>query len=186
MRKESKVFKKVEQFFLRAGGIQKLGFGNFGYSLIEMLVVVFIFTIVALIISQSIGTSLKNSRKSEDVSIVKENIEYALSTMERLLRNAKRIDCITPNKTRLEYIDENDKKASFVCMENSYIASVSASASVRLTSPEVDITNTNCEIFSYDCDGKDISISVTAKRTGKEGAEAQTVTYKTRILLRSY
>ncbi|KKQ98745.1 MAG: General secretion pathway protein H [Candidatus Woesebacteria bacterium GW2011_GWB1_39_12] len=164
-----------------------------GFSLIEMLVVVAVFSILAIVATQSLSSSLRGSKKSESQVIVRENVDFALSTMERLLRNAKSITSCSPTST-LIYIDEYEKPGvtSFQCITSgtdTYIASVSGSpaVSVRLTSPDVRITN--CSIFVV-CQNltkpHSVDISIQAERSGVTGAEGSQIIESTKILLRNY
>lgn len=113
-----------------------------GFSLIELLVVLFIFSILGVIVSRALALSLKGSGKSESVSVVKENIEYTASTMERLLRNAKNVVCTS--SSQLEYTNENGVAGRFTCLGGSggYINSGVVSP-VRISSTEVAILCTS-------------------------------------------
>ena len=153
-----------------------------GFSLIEMLVVVAVFSILAVVATQSLSSSLRGSKKSESQVIVRENVDFALSTMERLLRNAKSITSCSPS-TKLTYVDEYDKSVYFECT-GGYVAS--NSAGVRLTSP--DITVSCASVFSCNIGSipHSVDITITAERTGISGAEGSQITESTKILLRNY
>lgn len=105
-----------------------------GFSLVEMLVVVFVFSIVAVITIQSLASTLKSTNKSESIIVVRENVDYAVSTMERLLRNAQSASCVGTD--RLNYTNDRGVSTYFQCLGD-YIAS--GSATTRLTSNEVVI-----------------------------------------------
>lgn len=179
------------------GGLS-LKIGNFpqsgrGFSLIEMLVVLAVFSILAVVASQVLIISLRSARKSESVVVVKQNVDYAISTIERLLRNAQDITFCSPGGTsQLDYIDENNKAGRFRCTcagSDCYIASGSASP-VRITSDDVTITNCG-SVFTCPVPAPNVAesviINLKAKHsglgTGVEGAE---VTAKSKILLRTF
>src|SRR3972149_4270944 len=138
-----------------------------GVSLIEMLMVVFIFSILGVVVTRTLALSLRGTSKSENVTIVKQNVDFALGTIERHLRNV-RFRCVSSSP--------------------SYIASSSAVAGVpidvRLTSNDVDIINCttvfNCNIST---NPHSVDITITAKRTGSSGAEGSQVTSSKKILL---
>lgn len=169
---------------------RRFDFLNQGFSLAEMLIVVFVFTTLGLILTRSLAITLRSSRKSEDVSTVKQEVEFVLSTMERLLRNAKGLDCGTSSDWILNYLDEYGTETSFSCVGyngNTYIAS--GSSNVRLTSPNITIINNNCGIFSNCSDSSvphSVDITISAKRLGAGGGESSQVTLKTKVLLRNY
>ena len=57
-----------------------------GFTLIEMLVVVFVFSIVGVMVTRSIQLTLRASRKSKAITEVQNNIDYAMNVIERRLR----------------------------------------------------------------------------------------------------
>src|SRR4030043_751743 len=63
----------------------------FGYSIIEILIVIGIFAIFSVVVTQSVILSLRGTKKSGSVVTVKEDLEYAASTIERVLQNATSI-----------------------------------------------------------------------------------------------
>ena len=117
-----------------------------GFSIIEMLVVIAVFSILAIVTTQTLSLSLRGSRKSDAQSRARQNVDYAISTMERLLRNSKSITGACGSQ--INYVDEYDKAGRFRCMcsgSDCYIAS--GSANLRITSSEVTITNCS-NVFS--------------------------------------
>ncbi len=182
-----------------------LGFTQRGFSLFEMLIVLFIFSVIAVVVGQALSVSLRSARKSEDVSIVKNEVEYAMTTMERLLRRAKSLDCGLSYEGRLVYIDEFGDYAYFECIPDSstgnYIASGSGSYdpdAVRLTSPEVNILNCNTFFSNLLCKNfpppsptplpivDSVDIELKAKKRGQAQGQGPVVELKTKILLRNY
>ena len=157
-----------------------------GFSIVEMLVVTMIFSILAILATQSIFLTLRGSRKSESLVAVRENVDYAFAIMERQIRNAQSINCPVGNII-LNYIDEHGASSSFACVTSgpdSYIASGSG----RLTNP--DVTFTCSSVFTCDPGGggvpPSVTISVNAQAADSSGAEGAEITTSTRILLRSY
>lgn len=163
-----------------------------GFSLIEMLIVLFVFTILAVVATQTLTLSLRGSRKSESVSNNRENIQYAVSVIDRLLRNARDITCTTPSPAatnRVNYVDEYGNSAYFSCETvgaDTFIASNSSTA--RLTSDSVKITNCNAVFSCTNGVGVPDSIDIRVKGTDSNvsGAEGSQVDISTKILLRNY
>ena len=160
----------------------------FGFSLIEILIAIALFAILSVIAVQSLGTSLKSSRKSEATGKARENVDYAISTMERLLRNAKLPVCSGDHK-RLDYTDEYGNPASFTCNgTGNYIASGSA----RLTSPDVVVDCDDSTAYPFSCPPvaagvpEVIVITVKAEDANAAGAEGAIVTSRTRVNIRNY
>lgn len=162
-----------------------------GFSLIEMLVVIFVFSVLGVVSTQILALSLRGTKKSESISEVRANLEYAASNMERLLRNATSIeDCSTG--TKLEYKDENGVPAYFECKTlGSDICIASGSASlgeVKITSSKVkmacsgafscDIPTDTPHVAYITLRGEDAELGV--------GIEGSSVTVRTQIQLRNY
>jgi len=160
-----------------------------GFSLIEMLISIALFAIVSVISTQSLANSLKNSRKSESLSKARENVDYALSTMERLLRNAQDLSCSADHKT-LTYTDEYDSITTLSCnAAGKYIASGSS----RLTSTDVNVYCNDATAYPFTCPAvpagvpKTVTIIVKAEDANLgSGAEGAVVTSQTKVNLRYY
>lgn len=152
-----------------------------GYSLIEILVVLAVFSLLATIATQTIFLTLRSSRKVEASIKVRESLDNAVSVMERQLRNAKSVT--SGSTTQIDYIDNTGNAANFRCVTSSpnYIASGSAS----LTSSDINLTSCT---FSYvpATTGvpASVSISLTGTQTTSSGVEGATATVVTRIFLR--
>src|SRR5687767_5643171 len=63
-----------------------------GYSLIEILIVVSIFSVIALVVSQTLFSTLKGAAKSEVGSSIKQEANYVIAVMERAIHNARQIN----------------------------------------------------------------------------------------------
>lgn len=168
-----------------------------GFSLVEMLVVIFIFSILGVVTTQSLALSLRGSKKSESIGAVKENLEYTVSTMERLLRNAKSIDVTACNasQNRLDYVDEYGVSAYFECSNaDARVASGSATTSTIMTSNQVEILCSAAGYSPFSCQESadpNSPPSVSIELHGRDadlgsGVEGADVTVKTKVLLRTY
>ena len=169
--------------------MNKLKVVNSGFSIIEMLVVLVVFSILAIVTTQTLSTSLRGSRKSDAQSRARQNVDFAMSTMERLLRNTQSITSCSA--TQLNYMDEYNRPGSFRCAcsgTDCYIASGSATPK-RITSPEVVITCSgifSCPPTPAPGVPPSILITITGRDATTTGAEGNEVTSKSRILLRTY
>lgn len=113
---------------------------NKGISLIEILMVIGIFAVLGVITTRAVLLSLTGSKKSDSQLKVRENLDYAVSVMERQLRNAGNISpCPNVDPQVINYSDSNNVSSSFSCVNigpTGYIASGSA----RLTSDEIGVS----------------------------------------------
>jgi prepilin-type N-terminal cleavage/methylation domain-containing protein len=152
-----------------------------GFTLIEMLMVLFIFAIVGVLVTQSLVLSLRGSKKSESLGVVRENVDYAMNVMERRLRSADSLDCSVPNV--LTFTD-SDGTFTFSCSGGAILIDVD-----RLTSDEISI-DCGLGIFSNCIEGGDtpdsIEINITAMAVDGVGAEGAQYSSSTKILLRNY
>ncbi|MDP3994287.1 MAG: prepilin-type N-terminal cleavage/methylation domain-containing protein, partial [bacterium] len=159
--------------------------GRQGFTLIETLVAVTIFAIVGILSTRAIMLSVQGSKKGSSSVTVRENLNYSLGVIERLLRNADDISTCTLAPDTINYHDQNGKTASFSCgsdADGNFVASGSA----RLTSSEIDVTSCaiSCDLTSVP---PSVTINVTAGdvATGstKEGAQ---ISISSKINLRTY
>jgi prepilin-type N-terminal cleavage/methylation domain-containing protein len=66
-----------------------------GFTLIEILVVMGIFGILAVFGTQMLFSIMKGSIKSRSLTVVKENGEYVINMMERAIRDAQTVFCLS-------------------------------------------------------------------------------------------
>jgi prepilin-type N-terminal cleavage/methylation domain-containing protein len=155
-----------------------------GVSLLEILVVMTIFSILAILATRGVLLTLRGSRKSDSLGRVRENVDFALSIMERELRNADDVTCTS--STALTYETKLGASATFTC-ESVGSGGYIASSSARLTNEEVDISS-----CSFTCSSSSsgvppsVSISITGEDAALEAEEKAQVTSSTKIFLRTY
>ncbi|MCX7928282.1 MAG: type II secretion system GspH family protein [Patescibacteria group bacterium] len=168
-----------------------------GFSLVEMIIVISVFSILAVVVTQSLTLSLRGAQKGRAVGSVRENLEFAISVMERQLRNAKSLNCAESNHNTLVYVDSYGNNARFACVTQgvqTYIASGSASLT-RLTNSSVNVVNCNDtstteRIFSCtQGSGSPDSVIIKIRASDASGvgqAEGSSETFTTQISLRNY
>jgi len=158
-----------------------------GFSLLEILVVITVFSILAIMTTQAVLMTLKGSKKSESLTKVRGNIDYSLAIIERNIRNADSIDeCPNPDTNIISYQDEDGLTTSFSCAEEDDIGYI-ASASGRLTSSEVDVTS--CSFVCEEAVGETnpaITVSISAQDAVLSALEGGEITISTKIFLRTY
>ena len=155
-----------------------------GVSLIELLVVIAIFSFIAILATRGIFLSLRGSKKSESVALVRENLDYSFAVMERNLRNAESATCASA--TRVDYEDKFGNLVYFSCEDvgsDGYISSASA----RLTSYNVEITA--CQITCVAAISgvpPSVSIDIVGEDKNAQGVEGASVNLSTKVFLRTY
>lgn len=156
-----------------------------GYSLLEVLVVLVIFSLLAVISSTAILLAIRGARKSDASARVRENLDFTIATIERQVRNATSITNCGPDSVDFEDTDYNP--ASFSCQNIGQADGYVASGSARLTANGVTVT-----ACSFTCTGEQgsnppsVSVDLTAKDRNISGAEGATFSVNTRVVLRTY
>lgn len=163
-----------------------------GFTLIEVLMVVFLLGIIVIIGSNLFFSILKGASKAEIEKEVKQNGDYAMNVMERMIRNGQEIlpnsevpsqTCTSPmTKIKIKNPDGKDTEFSF---SSNQIASNGAS----LTSGNVALVP---DSFSFSCDSSKtppivtVSFDLSQKGTGLRPEEKAQVHFQTTVGLRTY
>jgi prepilin-type N-terminal cleavage/methylation domain-containing protein len=155
-----------------------------GFTLIEMLVVITTFAMVAIIATQTVAQSLKNIRKVDATTKIRQSADFALGVMERQLRSASAItQCPNTNTRRIDYTDQLKKAAYFSC-ENIGSGGYIASSGAQLTSNSSEITACAIRCTQGSTGPANISISFTIKDALPNATEQ--ISVSTSVVLRSY
>ena len=88
-----------------------------GYSVIEILVVVGVFAILGVIATQSVNLSLKSSKKSESITLVKQELDYVANSIERNLQVANSIYCPSSATPSVGFRDIRGKRGDYACID---------------------------------------------------------------------
>jgi prepilin-type N-terminal cleavage/methylation domain-containing protein len=161
---------------------------NKGYTLIELVIVIVIFSVIGIITSQTIVATIRATNKSAAVSKVRQNVDYAVGAMERQLRGASSIvsTCNATPQSEITFVDQNSNQITFSCIgvnSNNQPASI-ASDSANLTSAAITLS-----ACTFTCTPQTagtpptITINITANDLNGQNAP---VTDTTQITLRSY
>ena len=178
-----------------------------GFSVIEILVVVGVFAIIGILATQSTTLSLRSSKKSDSIVLVKQELDNAASNVERLLQTAGTVmigfdssgndNCVTHNATpSVGFRNSDGGRGDIACIDsppNSFFGSADpriASSSgetinytQRLTSNKIEITNCKFECYTQNSQTY-LDFSVTANAAGITGAEGAAVITSRKILVR--
>lgn len=165
-----------------------------GFTLIEILVVVGILGLIAVIGTNMFFSILKGETKTRVLAEVKQNGNYALSVMGRMIRNAKEITSCTSNMQTIT-IKNPDREETTFDLSGTRIASRSALGTGYLTSDKVRIDKTDPvnKPYRFDCTAVTgspavITIRFTLSQPGvaTRPEEQATVDFKTTVSLRTY
>lgn len=149
-----------------------------GFTLIEILVVIGIFGILAFIGSNMFFTILKSSAKTRVLAEVKQNGNYALSVMERMVRNARNAECVSGGVL----ITNPDRDTTNFFCDGAKIASNSG---VYLTSDKVSASN--CNFSCQETTPEVVTISFTlSQAVGVRVEEIAEIEFRSTVSLRTY
>lgn len=165
----------------------KVGENNKGFSFIEILVVLAAFSALAIVATQIVAVVLTGSKKSESLSSVRANIDYAFNVMERQLHSANSVNCATSTSTQIDYVDEDAVSKNFACIGGAqgYLTYDSE----RLTSDKIEI---DCTQMVFTCNPSSgttppsVDIVIEATSSDITGSEGSSITTSTKIILRSF
>ncbi len=173
-----------------------------GFTLIELLVSVAIISGLGVLLAQAFFTTSRSNTKVERLTDVKQNGEYALAVMERMIRNARTLTAscssdgsvATPSAA---IVNPDGLTTTFMCeMEGSVsrLASVSAEATEYLTSNAVTLGGTSCDTDSlvFYCTAiaevprsLKVSLQLSQKGTSVDQFEKASTTFQTTFGIRS-
>ncbi len=158
-----------------------------GISLLEILVVIAVFSILGILTSRAVLLTIRGTKKSDSLIKVRSNLDYSMAIVERQLRNASSVNpCPNVNPLVLDYLDAKGTATSFSC-QNIGTEGYIASGSARLTSNEIRIT-----ACSFNCTQPatglppSISINFVGEDVSNSGIEGAKVTVNSQIMLRTY
>lgn len=161
---------------------------NNGYTLIELLVVIVAFAVISIVASETIILTLRGTYKADAISKVRQNVDYAMSSMERQLRGAQSISSLCDNRAypQIDFIDQNSNSVSFKCNNINQTGQDSFISSTSGTLTGNNLTISNCSFTCLPGGGgspPSILINITAKDTAGQNAA---VSAETQVTLRSY
>jgi len=158
-----------------------------GISLLEILVVIAVFSILGILASRAVLLTIRGTKKSDSLIKVRSNLDYAMAVIERQLRNASSVNpCPNTDPLVLDYLDNEGTATSFSC-QNVGTEGYIASGSARLTSNEIKVT-----ACSFTCAQSSaglppsVAINFVGEDISNAGVEGAQVTVNSQILLRTY
>jgi len=163
-----------------------------GFTLIEMLVVLGVFSILSLMVVTIITFSIRGSRKSEVTSNLRSKLSETLEVMSRQLRNAQEITTCGGSPPSVEYKDQDDNPAFFSCSPAyGQIASGSGSIADPIETYYLIESGVDLEDCSITCPEPEIgipaeiTIKIKAKDSGSQWPESALINLETKVVLRN-
>lgn len=160
-----------------------------GFTLIELLISFALFGVVSLIVISILLTTFRLSKKSEILTVVKQNGTNALTQMEKQIRFAQDLndpsDCSeTTTQTSIQITSITDQlPTTFSCMNDTI-----ASNSVALIDPNFTVTNCSfiCSQTGTNTSPQiTIMFSLLPKETQGLSDDEVTIPFSTSLILRN-
>jgi len=155
-----------------------------GFTLIELLLVVAITAVTGVMVVNLFLINLRTSAKTKALTEIKQNGDYALSVMERMIRNAQEIRSSCPGTgSSLMILNPDGETTSFDCSGTQI-----ASNSSFLTSANLEVKN--CSFSCEKPSGKpavvtiDFTLAQKGTSLGKEFSAE--INFKTTVSTRTY
>jgi len=161
-----------------------------GFTLIEIMIVVVILGIIVVIGSGAFFSILRGSTKTKTLQMVKQNGDYAISVMERMIRNARILIYPTTDSTVASITIENPDGGETVFSCESDRATISSNGA-SLLSNEVKVSD--CNIFEVTVGQPEvkpatvkINFNLTQVEITNRPEEQAEVNFQTTVTLRNY
>lgn len=155
-----------------------------GFTLIEILVVVTVFVIIAILAANMFFSIFKGSSKTRVLAEVKQNGNYALGVMERMIRNARSIENYGGNYIKIRNPD--DSTTTFRCGDSNITLD---GASLISDKVKVKTCSGVFNVASGETGVKPdvVTINFTlVQAEGNRGEETAQASFKTSVTLRNY
>jgi len=162
-----------------------------GFTLIEMMMVVGILGIIVVLGSGAFFSILRGSTKTKTLQMVKQNGDYAISVMERMIRNARALVSPVSDSTVSSITIKNPDggETTFSC-EGDPATIASNGASLLSSEVEVDDCANIFDVAVGQAGIKpavvEINFTLTQAKTTNRPEEQAEVNFQTTVSLRNY
>lgn len=117
-----------------------------GFTMVEMLVSVAIFSIVITMVMGTITTIVDASRKSRTMTEVMNNINFSFESMTRTLKTARSIDTVTQNSIRAT--DQQGRIIVYNFSDSGITKSIDGSSPDSITASDLKLASWKIQKFT--------------------------------------
>ncbi|HSW96774.1 MAG TPA: type II secretion system protein [Candidatus Saccharimonadales bacterium] len=162
-----------------------------GFTLLELLVVISIISVVGIVVGGILTSTLRGSSKVNTVSNVKQNGDYALAQMSRVIRSASNLDllpCGNPSTAvqTLTATQLDNTQTVFDCSGTT----ITANGTSLLDTSVVQLVPSSCMLICTQQSSADIPVvqikfSLMQKSSSTFSEQTANIPFQTSILLRN-
>lgn len=159
-----------------------------GFTLLELLVFVALTGLILVGITQVLGSTLAGSGKSQGTQQVKQNGQFAMSTISRLLRQANDVTFCSGSQLDFTILENNSTSTYRFETNSSRIRKTYNGVQSWLTDDGVAVTNFGCNLTSPG-DGQPAIVNLSFN-VGKPGLSVENIianiNFRDSVSLRNY
>lgn len=172
-----------------------------GFSLLELIVSIAIIGLLSIVIVQTFITTSRSNTKTEVLKEVKQNGDFVIGSMERMIRSARAITSACPtsgfSQKFITFTANEGQDVAYGCDDTSgypLIASASALGTMNLVSSNAQLVGNSCSdadisftCTSYDYQSPTVEIQFSLSQTGvpQSNFEKATVSFQTSVNVRN-
>ncbi len=113
-----------------------------GFTLVELLVSIAIFSIVMVVILGAVITIMDANRKARSLSLIMNNLDLAIESMTRSIKTGDYMSGGDPrNDDKIEVKDQYGKEVIYTLTGTSITKEIDSNGPVPITSPEIEISD---------------------------------------------
>lgn len=124
-----------------------------GFTLIELLVVISIFSAVVALTGGILFSSLRGSEKTVILDQARQNGNYAISLMTKMIRNAQSASC--PDANSVKIISQDKSEITFTCG-----TTISSNSASLLNTEAVSVVTGTCSFTCAQVIGQPLTVQI--------------------------
>ncbi len=119
-----------------------------GFTLLELLAVVGILSFILIAVTQLLASTLAGSGKSNSLQIVKQNGQFALSTMARLVRLAKSVSVCSSSDLQFAVFESGADVSYRFDLSGTRLRKTRAGQASWVTENNIQVNSFTCSLTS--------------------------------------
>lgn len=162
-----------------------------GFTLLEILVVMSIVSVAGIIVAGILVSTLRGSSKVNIVSSVKQNGDYAVAQMARIIRSASSVNILpcgnpSPAVQSITVTQIDTSQTIFDCSGST----ITSNGTSLLDTSSVQLVPSTCQLICSQQSTADVPViqikfSLMQKNSSNQPDQASTIPFQTSVILRN-